>query len=141
IPNDIFIPKGKMNGAVNGHKVIAKITKYPEDQKSAEGVITQILGHKNDPGIDIISIIHKHGLKKDFSDEVLNEAKHAPEEVTEGERINRRDKRDEMIVTIDVADSKDLDDAVHVHKKDNGNYVLGVYIADVTHYVKENKPM
>jgi len=141
ILNDIFIPKNKMNGAVSGHKVIAEITKYPEDQKSAEGEITQILGHKNDPGIDIISIIHKHGLKMEFPDDVLDEAKHAPETVTEDEIIGRHDRRDELVVTIDGADAKDLDDAVHVHKKDNGNYVLSVYIADVTHYVKENKAM
>src|SRR5699024_5061957 len=74
LPNDIFIPKGKMNGDVSGHKVIAKITKYPEHRMSAEGEITKILGHKNDPGIDILSIIYKHGIKMDFPQEVLDQA-------------------------------------------------------------------
>src|SRR5699024_1511104 len=111
------------------------------NQKSAEGEITQILGHKNDPGIDIISIIYKHGIKMKFPDEVLDLAKNAPEKVSEDEMAARRDKRDEMIVTIDGADAKDLDDAIHVLQKGNGNYVLGVYIADVTYYVEENKAM
>src|SRR5699024_8335225 len=74
ILNDIFIPKDKMNGAVSGHKVIASITKYPEKRMSAEGEITKILGHKNDPGIDILSIIYKHGIKMDFPEEVLEQA-------------------------------------------------------------------
>ncbi|WP_373896275.1 ribonuclease R [Virgibacillus sp. CBA3643] len=141
IPNDIFIPKSMTNGAVSGHKVIAHITKYPEGRKSAEGEIIHILGHKNDPGIDIISIIHKHGIAVDFPDEVLDQAAHAPEAITENEIQNRRDLRDEVIVTIDGADAKDLDDAVMVKKLDNGNYKLGVYIADVTYYVEKDTPM
>ncbi|WP_100013259.1 ribonuclease R [Lentibacillus sediminis] len=141
IPNDIFIPKSMTNGAVSGHKVIAHITKYPEGRKSAEGEIIHILGHKNDPGIDIISIIHKHGIQVDFPDEVLEQAANAPETISEDEIKNRRDLRDEMIVTIDGADAKDLDDAVTVKKLDNGNYKLGVYIADVSYYVDEDSPM
>lgn len=141
IPHDIFIPKNKKNGAVSGHKVLAQITKYPEERNSAEGEITQILGHENDPGIDIITIIYKHGIKMEFPDKVLEQAKHAPETVSADEIAARRDMRDETIVTIDGADAKDLDDAIHVHKKDNGNYVLGVYIADVTYYVPENTVM
>ncbi|UJL45260.1 ribonuclease R [Virgibacillus sp. NKC19-16] len=141
IPNDIFIPKSMTNGAVSGHKVIAHITKYPEGRKSAEGEIIHILGHKNDPGIDIISIIHTHGITVDFPDEVLDQAAHAPESISEDEIQNRRDLRDEVIVTIDGADAKDLDDAVMVKKLDNGNYKLGVYIADVTYYVEQNTSM
>ncbi|MBP1947895.1 ribonuclease R [Virgibacillus litoralis] len=141
IPNDIFIPKSMTNGAVTGHKVIAHITKYPEGRKSAEGEIIQILGHKNDPGIDIISIIHKHGIKIDFPEEVLDQAANTPEEIDEAELENRRDLRDEVIVTIDGADAKDLDDAVTVKKLDNGNYKLGVYIADVSYYVGQNSPI
>ncbi|MBY7144049.1 ribonuclease R [Virgibacillus sp. NKC19-3] len=141
IPNDIFIPKNRTNGAVSGHKVIAHITKYPEGRKSAEGEIIHILGHKNDPGIDIISIIHKHGITVDFPDEVLDQAANAPECISESEIQNRRDLRDEVIVTIDGADAKDLDDAVMVKKCDNGNYKLGVYIADVTYYVEQSTPM
>ncbi|MFA1819151.1 ribonuclease R [Virgibacillus oceani] len=137
IPNDIFIPKGNTNGAVNGHKVITRITKYPEGRKSAEGEIIQILGHKNDPGIDIISIIHKHGITVDFPDEVLEQATATPEIISEDEIEGRRDLRDEVIVTIDGADAKDLDDAISVKKLENGNYKLGVYIADVSYYVDE----
>ncbi|MFD2629098.1 ribonuclease R [Oceanobacillus kapialis] len=141
IPNDIFIPKGSTNGAVSGHKVIAHITKYPEKQKSAEGEIIHILGHKNDPGIDIISIIHKHGIKIDFPDEVLAQATNTSETIAEEELQGRRDLRDETIVTIDGADAKDLDDAVSVKKLDNGNYKLGVYIADVSYYVDKDSPI
>ncbi|WP_222599484.1 ribonuclease R [Aquibacillus kalidii] len=141
IPNDIFIPKNANNGAVDGHKVIVRITKYPEARMSAEGEIVQILGHKNDPGIDIISIIYKNGITIDFPDEVLEQAANAPEQIHEDEIKNRKDLRDEMIVTIDGADAKDLDDAVTVKKLDNGNYKLGVYIADVTYYVGEGSPI
>ncbi|CDQ19287.1 RNAse R [Halobacillus karajensis] len=141
IPNDIFIPKGQTNGAIDGHKVIVNITKFPEDRMSAEGEIVEILGHKNDPGIDIISIIYKHGIKVDFPEEVLQQAADTPDEIAEGEIQNRRDLRDEMIVTIDGADAKDLDDAVMVKKLDNGNYKLGVSIADVSYYVEEGSPI
>src|SRR5699024_2108193 len=138
IPNDIFIPKKKAKGAVTGHKVIVAITDFPEGKKRDEGEVTQILGHKNDPGIDCLSIICKHGYKLDIPEKVINETMKAPEEVTEEEMKGRRDLRDKTIVTIDGADAKDLDDAVRVEKLDNGNYLLGVYIADVTYYVQEN---
>lgn len=141
IPHDIFVDKNHTNGAVTGHKVICRITKYPEDRKSAEGEIVQILGHKNDPGIDIISIIFKNGISIDFPDEVLDEAKDIPEEVQEHEYEGRRDLRDETIVTIDGEDAKDLDDAISVKRLDNGNYQLGVYIADVSHYIKEGSEL
>lgn len=141
IPNDIFIPKSSTMGAVSGHKVIARITKYPEGRKSAEGEIIHILGHKNDPGIDIISIIYKHGISIDFPDEVLEQANNTPETINEKELEGRKDLREEMIVTIDGADAKDLDDAVTVKKLENGNYKLGVYIADVTYYVEEDSPI
>lgn len=141
IPNDIFIPKDKMNGAVSGHKVIAYITKYPEQRMSAEGEITKILGHKNDPGIDILSIIYKHGIKMDFPKEVLEQAGNTPEQISEKDMEGRRDLRSETIVTIDGADAKDLDDAVSVKKLDNGNYQLGVYIADVSYYIEKNSPI
>ncbi|HEU5140936.1 MAG TPA: ribonuclease R, partial [Bacillales bacterium] len=137
IANDIFIPKSVANGAVEGHKVVVRIIKYPEGKMSAEGEVTQILGHKNDPGVDILSIIHKHGLPQEFPDEVMEEANSVPDEIDPGEIEGRRDLRDETIVTIDGADAKDLDDAVNVVKLDNGNYKLGVHIADVSYYVKE----
>src|SRR5690606_37982878 len=141
IPNDIFIAKSNTKGAVDGHKVIVRLTKYPEGRKSAEGEILQILGHKNDPGIDILSIIYKHGITIDFPDEVLEQATETPETISEEDLIGRRDLRNEMIVTIDGADAKDLDDAVSVKRLDNGNYKLGVYIADVSHYVQEGTPI
>src|SRR5690625_3693917 len=141
IPHDIFIPKNMTNGAISGHKVIVNITKYPEGRMSAEGEIIKILGHKNDPGIDIISIIHKNGIKIDFPEEVLDQAGQAHETVTEEEMEGRRDLRDEVIVTIDGADAKDLDDAIRVEQLDNGNYLLGVYIADVSHYIDADSPM
>lgn len=141
IPSDIFIPKNKTKGAVTGHKVIVDISKYPEGRKSAEGEVVQILGHKNDPGIDIISIIYKNGIKMDFPDSVLEQAAETPETIQDEDLKGRRDLRDEVIVTIDGADAKDLDDAVRVEQLENGNYLLGVYIADVTHYVKENSPI
>lgn len=141
IANDIFIPKNANKGAVDGHKVVVKITKYPEGRMSAEGEVVAILGHKNDPGIDILSVIHQFGLPQEFPQDVIQQANETPDEISPEEIQNRRDLRDEMIVTIDGADAKDLDDAVMVKKLDNGNYKLGVSIADVTHYVQENSPI
>ncbi|HLS20233.1 MAG TPA: ribonuclease R [Bacillota bacterium] len=141
IVHDIFIPKGASEGAISGHKVIVKLTKYPEGRMSAEGEVVKILGHKNDPGIDIISIIHKHGIAIDFPDEVLNEAANILEIVGEDEMEGRRDLRDEVVVTIDGEDAKDLDDAIRVVQLDNGNFLLGVYIADVSYYIRENSAM
>src|SRR5690625_2202038 len=141
IPHDIFIPKEQSFGAMTGHKVIVNITNYPEGRNSAEGEITKILGHKNDPGIDILSIIYKNRIKTEFPDAVLEQVANTPYEITEDDIKGRRDLRDEMIVTIDGADAKDLDDAVTVKKLPNGNYKLGVYIADVSHYVELNSPM
>lgn len=141
IPSDIFIAKNNMSGAVTGHKVVVDLVKFPEGRKSAEGKIVQILGHKNDPGIDILSIIYKHGIKIDFPEEVLDAAGSVPDEVSEEDVSGRRDLRNETIVTIDGADAKDLDDAVRVEKLANGNYLLGVYIADVSYYVTENSAL
>ncbi|WP_445505562.1 ribonuclease R [Niallia sp. 03091] len=141
IATDIFIPKGSTKGAVEGHKVVVKLTAYPEGRKNAEGAVVKILGHKNDPGVDILSVIHKHGLPLAFPEEVLDQANETPETIDEKEIENRRDLRSETIVTIDGADAKDLDDAVTVTKLDNGNYKLGVHIADVTYYVTENSPI
>lgn len=141
IPNDIFISKNNSNGAASGHKVIVNILKYPEGRNSAEGAVAEILGHKNDPGIDILSIIYKHGLNIDFPEAVLDAAGKVSDTVTEADLDNRRDLRDEVIVTIDGADAKDLDDAIRVEKLSNGNYLLGVYIADVSHYITENSIM
>ncbi|MDR4889580.1 ribonuclease R [Fredinandcohnia sp. QZ13] len=141
ITNDIFIPKQASNGAIEGHKVVVKLVTYPEGRMSAEGEVIQILGHKNDPGIDILSVIHKHGLPEEFPGDVLEQANNTPDSIDPRELENRRDLRNEVIVTIDGADAKDLDDAVTVTKLENGNYKLGVHIADVTHYVTEGSPI
>ncbi|RFU63862.1 ribonuclease R [Peribacillus glennii] len=141
IPNDIFIAKNVSAGAVEGHKVVVRLTSYPEGRVSAEGEVIEILGHKNDPGVDILSIIHKHGLPMEFPDDVMTQANEIPDTIEESQIGDRRDLRNETIVTIDGADAKDLDDAVTVTRLENGNYKLGVHIADVSHYVTENSPI
>lgn len=139
--SDIFIPKAVANGAIEGHKVVVNLTTYPEGRKSAEGEIIEILGHKNDPGVDILSIIYKHGLPGPFPEDVLVQANETPDSIADKDLENRRDLRDEIIVTIDGADAKDLDDAVTVTKLENGNYKLGVHIADVSYYVTEGSAL
>ncbi len=141
IYQDIFIPKAKMNGAIEGHKVVVNIYKYPEGRMSPEGEVIEILGHKNDPGVDILSIIRKYALPEQFPEEVVNEAEAIPDHITEEELKNRRDLRNKKMVTIDGEDAKDLDDAVSIEKLENGNYLLGVHIADVSYYVKEGSPL
>lgn len=135
---DIFIPKSVNMGAVDGHKVIVEIIKYSNDGRTnPEGKIVEIIGHKNDPGVDILSIIHKYDLAEKFDDHVMKEAEEVPDEISAEDLIGRRDLRDRVMVTIDGADAKDLDDAVSLEMLDNGNYLLGVHIADVSYYVKE----
>ena len=135
---DIFVAKEDTLGAVDGHKVVVEITNWPDQVKSATGMITKILGHKNDPGVDILSIIYKHDIPPEFPAEVVEAAAQVPEEITEQDLIGRRDLRNETIVTIDGADAKDLDDAVTVTKNDDGTYKLGVHIADVSYYVTQD---
>ena len=132
---DIFIGQGHTLGAVDGHKVVVEITKWPDEKRSASGMITQILGHKNDPGVDILSIIHKHNIDVEFPEEVVEAAQQVPDEISDEDRVGRRDCREDMVVTIDGESAKDLDDAVGVVKLDNGNYKLTVHIADVSYYV------
>ncbi|RYL95764.1 ribonuclease R [Sporolactobacillus sp. THM7-4] len=141
ITSDIFIPENAEHGAMEGHKVIAEITKYPEGRKNPEGMITQILGHKNDPGIDILSIIYKHGLPLEYPQEVISEAEGVPDHISPEDFNGRRDLRNETIVTIDSEEAKDLDDAVNVVRLENGNYRLGVHIADVSYYVTEGSAL
>lgn len=141
LPMDIFIAKGDTLGAVDGHKVVVEITNWPEETKSATGMIKKILGHKNDPGVDILSIIYKHGLATEFPEETLAHAQSVPSEVQEEDIGNRRDLREEMAVTIDGADAKDLDDAIAVVNNADGTYTLSVHISDVSYYVTEGSPM
>lgn len=135
---DIFVAKEDTLGAVDGHKVVVEITNWPDQVKSATGMITKILGHKNDPGVDILSIIYKHDIPPEFPEEVVEAATQVPDEITEKDLIGRRDLRNETIVTIDGADAKDLDDAVTVTKNADGTYKLGVHIADVSYYVTQD---
>jgi len=143
INRDIFIARERFLGAVTGQKVVASIIAYPEGRSAAQGEIIEILGHKDDPGVDILAIIRKHGLPEGFSDEVMEEADAAPDSITEEEiaQQGRRDLRNELIVTIDGEDAKDLDDAVHVKILENGNMQLGVHIADVGYYIKERSQL
>lgn len=138
---DIFIPQGKDMGAVTGHKVIVRITDFGDDQKKPEGVITEILGHVNDPGVDILSIIKAYGLPEGFPDDVMVQVAGIPDEVDEEEKKNRLDLRHLQTVTIDGEDAKDLDDAISISKENDDHYTLGVHIADVSHYVTENSPL
>lgn len=150
ITMDIFIPQGKENGAVSGHKVVVKLDTYATRNKNPEGHVQEILGHINDPGVDILSIVRAYGLPEEFPEDVMEEVSHAPEELSAGyvaEEIGKNgrvDLRDVPMVTIDGEDAKDLDDAVSVSKETiNGEtiYHLGVHIADVSHYVKEGTPL
>ena len=134
---DIFVTKDDSLGAVDGHKVIVEVTHWPDETRSAAGVITQILGHKNDPGVDILSILYKHDIPPEFPEEVVAAATDVPDEIDPAHLEGRRDLRNETIVTIDGADAKDLDDAVTVTKLEGGKYKLGVHIADVSFYVTE----
>lgn len=140
INRDIFIPKESFGGAVDGEKVVVRILNYPEGRSAAEGEVIEILGHKDDPGVDILSIIRKHQLPEAFPEDVMAEALETPDTITEEDiaQSGRRDIRDKVIVTIDGEDAKDLDDAVNVERLPNGNIVLGVHIADVGYYVREN---
>lgn len=150
ITMDIFIPQGKENGAVTGHKVVVKLDTYATGNKNPEGHVQEILGHINAPGVDILSIVRAYGLPEEFPEDVMEEVSHAPEELSadyvaeEIGKNGRVDLRDVPMVTIDGEDAKDLDDAVSVSKETiNGEtiYHLGVHIADVSHYVKEGTPL
>ncbi|GAB2691545.1 ribonuclease R [Paenibacillus thermoaerophilus] len=141
IGRDIFIPKESFNGAVDGQKVVVRIVHYPEGRSSAEGEIIEILGHKNDPGVDILSIIRKYQLPEGFPEEVMAEAMAVPDEISPEDLKGRRDLRDKTIVTIDGEDAKDLDDAVCVEELPGGLLRLYVSIADVGYYVKEGSAL
>lgn len=143
INRDIFVPKESFKGAVDGEKVVVRIVSYPEGRAAAEGEIIEILGHKDDPGVDILSVIRKHQLPEAFPAEVMAEAEAAPDSITEEEIVaqGRRDLRGLNIVTIDGEDAKDLDDAVNVELLPNGHYKLGVHIADVGYYVREGSEL
>ena len=137
---DIEIPSDKTMNAVDGHKVVVELGKKIKDNKYY-GEVVEIIGHINDPGVDILSIIYKYNFNIDFPDDVKDEVKEMPMEVKNYELKGRKDLRDEMIFTIDGDDTKDIDDAISIEKLKNGNYKLGVHIADVAYYVKEGSPL
>ncbi|WP_342536174.1 ribonuclease R [Sporosarcina sp. FSL K6-3508] len=141
LPMDVFVEKGNTLEAVDGHKVIVEITHWPDNTQSATGMIVKILGHKNDPGVDILSIIHKHGIAVEFPQEVIDHAMSVPTTVQEEDFFKRKDLRNDMTITIDGADAKDLDDAIALVRDDDGSYRLFVHISDVSYYVTENSPM
>ena len=135
---DIFISKKDMGKARNNHKVLVKITKYPKDGKKAEGKVIEVLGNVNEAGVDMLSLIKEYKLPSTFPEQVVDEAKKCGNKVDKKDIPNRVDLRKQIIFTIDGEDAKDLDDAVKVEKLENGNYRLGVHIADVSYYVKED---
>lgn len=137
---DVFIPAGKDMGAVTGHKVVCHIDDYGDENHKPEGHITEILGHKNDPGVDILSIVRAFGIPTEFPDKVIKQASTVAKPVSEADMAGRRDLRDLCVVTIDGEDTKDIDDGVSLGM-DGDNYVLGVHIADVTNYVQESSAL
>ena len=167
ISKDIFIPQGCDMGAVTGHKVVARIKEFGDANHKPEGVVIEILGHVNDPGTDILSIVRAYGLPEEFPPEVMDEVEGCPDEVAvpgmtrdeetwdgpygigdltspadwTGDLAGRLDLRGLRTVTIDGEDAKDLDDAVTLCRNGQGGYILGVHIADVSHYVKEGRPL
>lgn len=137
---DIFIAKEHSLGAVTGHKVVVHLTRYGENGKKPEGKIIEILGHQNDPGIDILSIVKDFDLPIGFSDKILRQAVNVAKDVSEADMQGRKDLRDWQMVTIDGEDAKDLDDAVSC-VMEGENYRLGVHIADVSNYVQEHSAL
>ncbi len=141
IRKDIFVSRNNTLGAKQKDKVVVEIIRYPEDRRNPEGKIIEILGQTGAPGVDILGIIRSFNLPEMFNHKTLEEADQIPMEV-DAEEINRReDFRNLTVITIDGKDAKDLDDAIHIKKLENGNFELGVHIADVTHYVKEQSPL
>lgn len=136
ISSDIYISKKNINKAKHGDKVVCRITDYGSEGKKPEGKIIKILGNVKDPGVDILSIINAYDIPNEFSEEVIKYVNQIPDEVSEKDIKGRLDLRSEQTVTIDGEDAKDLDDAVTLKKEDD-RYILGVHIADVSHYVKE----
>lgn len=134
---EIEIDKEASMNAIDGHKVLVKVGKKLRGNEY-KGHIIKILGHKTDPGVDILSIAAKYNIEEEFPEAVLEEVEKIPDHVLEHEYEGRRDLREEIIFTIDGADTKDIDDAISIEKLENNNYKLGVHIADVSYYVREN---
>ena len=136
---EVVVAKENSLNAVDGHKVVVEIVKRISHKK-AEGKVVKIIGHKNDPGVDILSIVYKYDINTSFPEDVEEEVKSLPMEVTDADLKGRRDLRGEKIFTIDGDDTKDIDDAISIEKSGD-TYTLGVHIADVSYYVKEGSPL
>ena len=137
---EIVVSKEDSMNAVDGHKVVVELGKRINNTKY-NGVVVDIIGHKNDPGVDILSIVYKYNINTEFPDDVKEELLNIPSEVKDIDLIGRRDLRSDEIFTIDGDDTKDIDDAISIEKLNNGHYKLGVHIADVSYYVKEGSPL
>lgn len=134
---DIYIPKEGLNGAKNNQKVIAKILRWPDKDKKASGVILEVLGDEGDPKLDFVSVLRMYNIKEEFSEDTISEVKNMQLDINEKELARRKDLRNELVMTIDSADTKDIDDAISLKKISDNVYELGVHIADVSHYVQE----
>ncbi len=139
---DIFVSQDDDKGAENGEKVVVRIIKWPDKpSKSPEGEITRVLGHPEAPGVDIDSIMSRYGLTQNYPEAVNQQLNSMPEEISTREYQGREMLQDTVTVTIDGSDAKDLDDAISLEALENGNFLLGVHIADVSHYVREGTPL
>lgn len=141
LTQDIFIPKKQIHGAKTGAKVVVRVTKWPDGRRNAEGEVVEILGKAGAPGVDVLSVMRQYDLSEQFPALVQKAADETEQEPSPDEYSGRRDRRNLRIVTVDGEDSKDLDDGVYAEKKPDGGYFLGVYIADVSFYVRENEPL
>ena len=138
IGQDVYVMKRHFNNAKDGQKVVVEITEWPQNNRKAEGKVTEVLGNLGDVGLEILSIIKQNDLPLTFPEEVLDASYKVPKTIKKSELNGRRDLRDRSVVTVDGEDAKDLDDAVYVEKLNSNEYLLGVYIADVSYYVTEN---
>ena len=142
LTKDIFIPIERSKGAMNGHKVLVELTSYGTVSKKPEGKVMKIIGHINDPGADILSVVYGHDLPMEFPERVLNQAERTAQQVSEADMLGRLDLREEQIVTIDGEDAKDLDDGISLTRDvESDIWHLGVHIADVSNYVQENSAL
>ena len=141
IGTDIFVSRELSKGAVTGHKVVVELTSYGDDRHKPEGRVAEILGHINDPGVDIMSVVRRFELPVEFGEKVMKQTDRVPDHVQETDKDGRTDLRDLQMVTIDGEDAKDLDDAVSLYLDERGQYRLGVHIADVSNYVQENSAL
>lgn len=141
LTQDVFVPKKAFHGAKTGSKVVVKITKWPERRRNAEGEVVEVLGKAGDPGVDVLSVMRQYDLSETFPEEVQAAAEAVEQEPSPEEYRGRADRRSLPIVTVDGEDSKDLDDGVYARRNEDGSFFLGVYIADVSWYVRENQPL